>query len=216
MVMLIAGCVLLMSLQTMHCADAISGGDEREVVTASLFRCKKCPDAFTSSVCLRIHAKRDHPSPKEFECTDCQRLFAFKNSLKTHQQEYCPKRARQVTYICPTCEDKVSKSGLRSHQLRHAGVLYTCPHPGCNHLPFKDQSSLTYHYTVKHTTDTPYRCNAPGCQAAFQTSSQVARHKAACEKHRAAIINENAEPYARWIVAQALEADRRKRARDED
>ena len=87
---------------------------------------------------------------EQFECKDCQKLFACQGTLKMHREEFHIKTV-ETTVICEDCGLKYSnKRNLKNHQETHhqkTAVDYTCRL--CENI-FQHTRSLRRHYLTHH------------------------------------------------------------------
>ena len=77
-------------------------------------------------VLLGLHMENDHEY--EFECTDCENKFPFKNQLKLHRREV----HEEGTFSCFVCSKK-----FKTHKQLKAHIQRKCKSQSSNHTNIK-------------------------------------------------------------------------------
>ena len=105
-------------------------------------------------LCLQKHIITVHEKIKPFSCSECDKSFCVKDTLRTHIEKIHKKMAMPV-YQCDLCEKKLtSEPNLKRHTIRfHSDNEKTFKCDICgNSYPYKTDLKRHYntHLTVVH------------------------------------------------------------------
>jgi len=96
--------------------------------------CTNCDQTFTMNSELKLHVARAHTNEKNFQCSQCPKVFALEALVSIHKNAvHVPKALKHVCEGCPRAY--ASKADRDSHQWNQHSIsagrqLHDCP--GCN------------------------------------------------------------------------------------
>ncbi|KAL7638648.1 UNVERIFIED_CONTAM: hypothetical protein RMT77_011220 [Armadillidium vulgare] len=137
----------------------------------------KCPlcqfRTFLTLDKYRAHVANMHKGQKPYLCTICNKRFAYKHSLKTHNNFMHQPQDKKKRYTCTDCKKEFfHQSSLHYHRDTHhnTGRLFVCAYCGCS---FKHKQLLQRHHAV-HSEERPFSCKV--CGSSFKTKSNLYNH----------------------------------------
>lgn len=135
--------------------------------------CRICSRTYSTKQALKLHHESVHLHLRPFTCELCQRSFADKYTLTTHNRIHSGSRP----YTCPYCQKTfVQHSALTKHKRTHTKEKpFNCE--VCQKA-FSDRSSLIphrkIHLGISGKSDRRFRCEI--CNANFVKNSHLVRH----------------------------------------
>ncbi|XP_060804279.1 zinc finger protein 880 [Amyelois transitella] len=137
-------------------------------------QCPKCPKVLASPYYLHRHMMRTHDGKKDFICSMCGALFAYRGELTNHHKNVHEKNnAPKKTYKCEFC-DKVYK--CQKSVTIHERSVHTGERPAvcavCNST-FFHEDYLKEHMRL-HTGETPFKC--PICGRGYAQRGNMKSH----------------------------------------
>ena len=166
--------------------DTRNDNSNEVTVEAEVKKCKKCVFTAPNMQILGLHMENDHEY--EFQCSDCNKKFPFKNQLKMHRRE----THEQGTYSCFVCSSKFkTHKELKQHIQRRCKTNNTTSPPQIVHKHNEDihkedehkcpkcpkitnnQVSLVNHINTMHITKTE-KCD--NCGMEYQSREELIKH----------------------------------------
>ncbi|XP_055597845.1 transcription factor grauzone-like [Uranotaenia lowii] len=170
---------------------------DEEVLLFCKFECHVCSENFNTFNRLMRHCKEDHSqqgyvvccnqefnqvrrlkyhmrthiNPEAFQCSECKKNFASKESLQQHKISiHAPLDERQ--YECDICLKKfATRNFLTAHRLIHESKKFPCEI--CN-KNFTTKGSLKIHLKTIHEISPGFMCDI--CSKLFKTKSKLKTH----------------------------------------
>ncbi|XP_061443508.1 gastrula zinc finger protein XlCGF26.1-like isoform X1 [Rhineura floridana] len=140
------------------------------------FVCDKCGKGHTSSNLLKYHLNRFHEKEPLHRCSQCNKSFWQKSSLKAHQTIHSGERPHK----CAECGSSFRrKNTLKKHARTHTGEKpFACAECGkC----FATNCSLRDHQMI-HTGEKPFKCSY--CEKSFRNNRMCQDHERVHTRHR--------------------------------
>lgn len=135
------------------------------------FQCDKCDKSYTAAGTLRKHQQTIHEKRKDFACNICNASFAWKNSLKYHQNQHLKKKI-----FCEICNRSCdNEAELQSHRLtaHEFEIKKKLPCDQCEQK-FTNRTNLKRHILSMHEKKVSYTCHL--CQEGFLTPYHMGKH----------------------------------------
>ncbi|XP_031337903.1 zinc finger protein 431-like [Photinus pyralis] len=141
----------------------------RAILLQHLTTCRLIHEQTENSI-QSVPKKKTKKKPGELSCTDCDRVFAHRNSLIYHLRSHTGERPHQ----CEHCgKSFFAASALKVHMRLHSGDKpYKCEHCGRN---FRQWGDLKYHTISLHSDQKQYQCEYCGKDFARKYSLIVHR-----------------------------------------
>lgn len=141
----------------------------RAILLQHLITCRTSNDQSENTI-NNVPKKKTKKKVGELSCTDCDRVFAHRNSLIYHMRSHTGDRPHQ----CEHCgKSFFAASALKVHMRLHSGDKpYKCEHCGRN---FRQWGDLKYHTISLHSDQKQYQCEYCGKDFARKYSLIVHR-----------------------------------------
>ncbi|CAD7077863.1 unnamed protein product [Hermetia illucens] len=152
-------------------SDLIEVSNPTNAEQLKIFKCPKCPQAFTRRAQLLRHASV-HDKVRGYQCEHCKKWFACKSSMDRHIRIHTGEKPFQ----CDKCSRRfIQKEILKRHMAIHTGEKpFQCPQ--CD-KSFVQRLMLTQHINLKHTENPVvqmHECSL--CPKSFCHASGLSRH----------------------------------------
>lgn len=154
--------------------------------------CNVCDEAFVKKNQLARHSAA-HTGKLPFQCTEpgCDKAFAMPSALKRHQEQ----RHSLSTYVCMEAGCQAEPFAKFSQLQRHLKLHRSKQHHECDSCGkrFRTLASLKKHETTHQqpvSDRLTYRCQFPGCQAAYTSSGNLGSHVRSKHLNRDAFVCE--------------------------
>ncbi|KAF5283230.1 hypothetical protein FQA39_LY17377 [Lamprigera yunnana] len=141
----------------------------RAILLQHLVTCRTSNDQSENSI-TNVPKKKPRKKMGELSCTDCDKVFAHRNSLIYHMKSHTGDRPHQ----CEQCgKSFFAGSALKVHMRLHSGAKpYKCEECGRN---FRQWGDLKYHTISLHSDQKQYQCEYCGKDFARKYSLIVHR-----------------------------------------
>ena len=137
-----------------------------------IYECTICNKRFAYSYYLKIHHQM-HVGQKKHECEACGKRFRYASSLVAHKQ--CHLNAPVME--CKVCLKTLKVSSYKQHELVHRlGKQYEC---SVCHKKFAYSYYLKTHM-LTHTNERPHVCVK--CSKSFKVAQSLKQHCNRCDK----------------------------------
>jgi Zinc finger, C2H2 type/C2H2-type zinc finger len=116
------------------------------------------------------------PKPALFQCPECLKSCATKQSMQEHIGRVHEKLPLGRCYKCTICDlNFIRNNDLRRHSYIHySGKIFTCKHPGCIEM-FKTSSKLNQHKMVHNASnEASFFCNY--CDKKYLRKTALHKH----------------------------------------
>lgn len=160
-----------------------------------------------------VQIKIEPKSDKEpaFRCSQCNKTFATKYSLKAHEKVHLPAELKLI-HQCNMCCKKFSSTGILNTHLKTVHYnerAFVCPKCG---KAFKQKCALKEHQ-LTHSEERPFQCTQ--CLKTFKSQLRLQVHQtqhgeffAVCEychknfTNSTAYRNHQQEEHSEYVFAQ--------------
>ncbi|XP_049546811.1 uncharacterized protein LOC125957851 [Anopheles darlingi] len=136
--------------------------------------CEICSAIFNSNLKVYQHMLKAHKNDMWYACEQCSKVFTVKEEYDKHQLVHQTVTDRSI--ICEHCASSfLTQEALKEHiKIAHSmDKKYKCTI--CNKL-FAARRSLKRH-KLCHEEEAAFRCPIDGCNEAFRTAGNLAKHK---------------------------------------
>lgn len=112
-----------------------------------IFKCKLCPQSFSSPVPLERHMNVHLKAKREFECRVCFKVFISKSTLERHERIHTGEKP----FKCQFCNKRfIQKEILKRHEAIHMDVkTFKCDYEHCD-KSFAQKKQLDKHINEIH------------------------------------------------------------------
>lgn len=121
--------------------------------------------------------RHKRPRPMPLRCSQCDKTFATKQSLQSHQERIHERVPLGKIYKCSTCNlTFIRNRDLRQHSFIHyTGKIFTCNALNCNEM-FKKAFKLMAHMMVHNTSnEASFACNI--CDKKYLRQTALNKHQ---------------------------------------
>lgn len=133
-----------------------------------------CNQIFTRRRTLNWHLKRVHKIskedvPKNYPCTECDKIFKCPMALKKHMYKH---DGKELPFPCNICGKRfVINSALKDHLMRHAGIKnYVCPYCGVGKTTRQEWNT----HIATHSREKKFKCHL--CPHASHNKNNLRMH----------------------------------------
>lgn len=133
-----------------------------------------CNQSFTRRRILNWHLKRIHKVakedvPKNYPCTECDKIFKCPMALKKHMYKH---DGKELPFPCNICGKRfVINSALKDHLMRHAGIKnYVCPYCGVGKTTRQEWNT----HIATHSQEKKFKCHL--CPHASHNKNNLRMH----------------------------------------
>lgn len=136
-----------------------------------IFQCEICSKMCVSMSNLTAHRKI-HTEKRDFKCHLCPKAFKVKQDLTNHVGTHSGVK----NYHCKICDKsfyKVAYMNIHIRNVHEKEKRFTCKDCG---KEFNNSSNFNCHVRI-HTGERPYICKFASCNAKFNQSSALVRHR---------------------------------------
>lgn len=148
----------------------------------NLFACPKnnCFSRCKTLKNLHAHLRVHDPPRKEgldnLQCDKCMKMFSSQKQLSLHYYTH-----REKFFCCDMCGSRFNnREQIKQHLLRHVGLFQKktvhqriiCDQ--CSTLVFTHK--MKRHKMIHHSSEKPFKCDSPGCKAAFSDQRILSDH----------------------------------------
>lgn len=136
-----------------------------------VYQCEICSKMCVSLSNLTSHRKI-HTERRDFKCHLCPKAFKVKQDLTNHVGTHSGIK----NYRCKICDKsfyKVAYMNIHVKNVHEKEKRYSCKDCG---KEFNNTSNLNCHVRI-HTGERPYICKFASCNAKFNQSSSLVRHR---------------------------------------
>nr|XP_054760081.1 zinc finger protein 729-like [Lytechinus pictus] len=138
---------------------------------AKVFKCKYCPQKFTSFTQVNRHELTVHKNSGQFKCEFCSQTFTHKDRFMVHRRKHTLDRP----FKCEECPRSFSsESALKNHLPEHRGERpHKCDVCGKG---FRTRLNMTNHRRRMHVPPTVVlKCSF--CDKTFKDKAGLSRHE---------------------------------------
>ena len=153
-----------------HGNDNTSFLNDKDGKSKKYFNCTQCEKVFAFSSGLSQHKRFYHGKEIDKECKKCNKVFSNANNLNTHVQSNHENRR----FNCDNCEKSFTfSSGLSKHKRFYHSKESDTQCKQCNKV-FSTTQSLNTHFQSVHEN---IRFNCDNCEKSFTFPSGLSQHK---------------------------------------
>ena len=147
----------------------------KEIDGKKQVKCPECGRAFANKIMVSRHRVLRH-FLGEFACNKCPN---FKGAYATEYFSHCHTHPEEPNVSCPCCLKHTTP-------LSNEKAFEECG------KTFQAQSTLAYHMNT-HLGLTPYKCDEPGCDVAFNHPFKLKSHQKTHARHKGMTESETGE-----------------------
>lgn len=143
----------------------------RTHIGEKIYQCEICSKMCVSMSNLTTHRKI-HTEKRDFKCHLCSKAFKVKQDLTNHVGTHSGVK----NYRCNICDKsfyKIAYMNIHIRNVHQKEKRFTCKDCG---KEFNNSSNFNCHVRT-HTGERPFVCKFASCNAKFNQSSALVRHK---------------------------------------
>ena len=135
------------------------------------YPCSDCDKKFKNRITLKNHLSV-HTGKRDFKCDVCDKSFRVQAGVYTHKKYYCKDSIK--AFSCEKCPKKFTSPGdLAKHNTTHSGNKpFICDI--CNQA-FSRAGNLRAHRNATHFFEKLFQCTV--CDKTFSRSNQIKQHE---------------------------------------